>query len=286
MNRRESNIRLYTPEELAANRLALTEKLPDVVITPLAEDTDAPAPPDADLIVVKKNTSFTCSIYDPGGVANVGVRIETPINRAIASAFVSATLTVDESDQAVWVATIDAPVNSGPYNLVWRTTDPEPPAFEGFVPLSVVDLDQDDLDPSNFPAIDLPSVTPSVDDIATLEQSRVVDASNVQQPTFTSSTTVTATQVSALISDGVEQVLAQIPDQIDPAMYPRVKLAAKYATAILLETSFFRVQGISPQGRGASGQSSNVFTYRTLYTDLIAELNTEGASSNQGMRLV
>lgn len=254
-------------------------------------DTDTPPdPPSADLVAVAVNAMFTTSIFQPGGfTTQMGVRIETPIDRAIATAYVQATLENDTNGDGVWVATLQAPVTTGPYNLVWRTSDAEPPAFEGFVPLSCVTT-QAEADVLNFPPIDRASITPTVLDIANLERSRVVDANGNQLPTFQdsgpASSPATATDVSNLIEDGVDQVLTRLPDAINPADWPKALLAAKYATAVLVETSFFRVQGISPQGRGASGQSSNVFTYRTLYEEIMSELTDIADNAGEGMRLV
>lgn len=64
--------------------------------------------------------------------AELGARIEVPVTRAIVSYWRRARL--DELT-GEYVATLDAPPAAGEYNLVWRTGDPEPPAYETFIPL-------------------------------------------------------------------------------------------------------------------------------------------------------
>jgi hypothetical protein len=249
--------------------------------------------PGSDVVVVAKNANFVASIYQPGGVTEVmGARIETPVNRAIVSYWRAATLTEDAAGDPIWEVTLQAPVDSGGYNIVWRTSDPEPSQFEGFVPLSCVDSTptSGSDDPLNWPLLTASMITPTVQDIADLERSRVVDANGNQLTTFQDSgppsVPANATAVAGLIVKGVNQVLSRLADRINPEDVPKAQLAAEYATAVLLETSFFRVQGISPQGRGASGQSSNVFTYRTLYEELIEELTTGADAPGEGARLV
>jgi hypothetical protein len=245
------------------------------------------APVVTQIITVGANATFDTSIFDPGGITEgLGVRIETPVNRAIAAYWVPGTLSLNDDGDAIWTATQVAPVDIGAYNLVWRSNAPEPPEFEGYVPLNVVDPATLPDGGNDWPEIDVDSITPTVDDVAVLERSRCQDASGNDMGTFTETTSPAKdTDVEKLITQAIEDVMAHLPDAINPDLYPRAKRAVTLQAAILLETSFFRVQGMTPEGRGAAGQSSNVFTYRTMLNDILTELQTS-ASPDEDMRLV
>lgn len=73
----------------------------------------------------------TATIAAPPGVTTLGARIEVPGTRAIVACWQTATLQGDQ-----WTVTVDGPLKSGDYQLVWRTPDPEPPDFETFVPIT------------------------------------------------------------------------------------------------------------------------------------------------------
>lgn len=252
----------------------------------------APAPPAWEVVA---GASFTTTIEDPGGLTSqMGMRIEAPVTRAIVANWLAAELTNTELagppgdwwdhtiSNSLWSVTQVAPLTPGPYLLVWRTSDAEPPEYETFVPLIVVS--QADYDASaDFPAIDTASVTPTVDDVAALERSRTVDQSGNDQGTFTAATfPATATDVTNLIAKALSAVLGQLPDSMDPELYDRVKWAVTLQAAILLETSFFRVQ--AGVGNAAAGLS-NVANYTRMLALEIANLQNLSDDPGLGLRL-
>jgi hypothetical protein len=101
------------------------------------------------------------TLLSPGVPADapLGARIEAPITRAIVAYWRPAAY---DPIADVWTAVLEPPLDAGEYNLVWRTGDPEPPAFETFIPLSMVAASAL-LAP---PPTDPPQWAPSVADVA------------------------------------------------------------------------------------------------------------------------
>jgi hypothetical protein len=256
------------------------------------QDGGALAPPTWEVVA---GATFTATINDPGGLtAQMGMRVETPVNRAIAANWLPATLSNvavagppgDAWDAEVtlsqWTVTQVAPLAPGAYLLAWMTSEATPPQYETFVPLIVVDQATYD-STTDFPAIDQTQVTPTVDDVATLERSRTLDQNGNDQGTFTATTfPATATDVQKIITDAASAVLGQLPDSMDPLLYDRIKWAIKLQAAILVETSFFRVQ--AGVGNAAAGLS-NVASYTRMLALELANLQNAAGDPGLGLRL-
>jgi hypothetical protein len=210
---------------------------------------------------------FTTTLVDPGGLTSgVGARVEVPVTRAIVSMWVAGTLS-----GFLWSVTLDAPLDAGDYNLVWRDSGPEPPAYEIFVPLFVVSMaDSDLIGGVDWPVIDPALVRPSIDDVALLEQSRTVAIDGTRYDTFNDQTVVTADEVSMFIITAQSLILAQLRKDVDTRHYPQIKQAIALLAAILLEGSKFRNQ--NEQGSGATG------IWRSLLTQVMTGLQTQIAT--------
>ena len=243
------------------------------------------APVDAPVVTpsweVVAGTQFTTTLVDPAVENDIplGARVEVPITRAIVSAWRQATLA-----GSIWSVTLDAPLDAGDYQLVWRTGDAEPPVYETFIPLIVLPAGSSiggdgELD---WPNIDPQDVVPTVQDVADLERTRTVNAtSGEQEGTFNANTFPTDVDVQNLLDDATASVLSQLPDAVDPELYPRITYAIKLQTAIFIETSFFRVQ--QPGTTGVA--TSPVPIYSQLLQQTIMTLTT-GSSAGLGLRLV
>lgn len=85
--------------------------------------------------VAVTSPSLTATLLAPADVGGLGARVEVPFTRAIVSAWHAAAW---DPVSGVWSVTLDTPPAQGEFNLVWRTGDPEPPAYEAFIPLSVI----------------------------------------------------------------------------------------------------------------------------------------------------
>lgn len=195
------------------------------------------------------------------GGYGLGARVEEPITRAIVSSFHMATLT-----GAIWSVSLDSPLQPGNYDLVWMTPN-DPPSFIAFAPLTCVTVGQATGALPDWPVIDHAAVQPNVDAVARLLRTRTKTQDGTVKPTFDDTTIVKGTEVSALIGDAEELVLSQLPEQLDPELYPRVKYAITLQAAILVEASFFRTQ--ETMGPGATGV---IPTYQRLLTATIAGL--------------
>lgn len=209
-------------------------------------------------------TPITSSLVNPaGGIANLGARIEVPITRAIASAWQPAVL-----DGVLWTVTVEPPVAPGDYQFVWRDGGPEPPAFEAFVPLFVAAGPAVVLVP-DFPLPDTAQIRPTVDDVATLENSRTAAGGGDDIGEFTADTHPTDGQVDGLIDQAIEAVLMQLPTRFPSTYYDRVKHAVALYTAVLLEGSFFREE----TGAGSLGVWQSLFT--SHITGLVTAINLD-----------
>jgi hypothetical protein len=214
--------------------------------------------------------TFTAALVDPGGVVDhlppgvtFGARVEAPGTRAIVSAYRAASLSGN-----MWTVTLDAPLVAGPYQLVWMTSDIPLSWGPSFIPLIAVDAADEMLDSAQWPLIDQTAVRPTVDEIASVERTRTVDQNTGEDKgTFDDTTFPSGLEVESIIDDAVAGVLSVIPDAIDPDYWPRVKWAIVLYTAIVIETSYYRVPNQGPS-------SGVVLTYRQLYQETMAALET------------
>jgi hypothetical protein len=200
---------------------------------------------------------FTAQLVDPAGIPRtLGARVEVPVIRSIVSMWQAATL-----QGSVWTVTLDGPPFVGDYQLVWMTSD-SPPSFEAMVPLFATDPSTSTVG-VDYPPVDVPSVTPSIDDVAALLRTRTVAGSGTEEITFTDQTRPAADEVSALIPQALDAVLAELPYKtFDPLHYPQVKRVTALMSAILIEGSYFREQ--------LTEGSANL--WRTLYTTALSGL--------------
>lgn len=181
---------------------------------------------------------FTTSLVDPpGSIRDLGARVEVPVTRAIVSYWVAATLT-----GALWTITLDPPLSPGDYQLVWRDSGPEPPEFEAFIPLVVVEGAIVDSAPADFPAPDPAAVRPTVAAIAALERTRTASGGGGTVDEFTDDTEPSAGEVEDTIDQAVPAVLSLLQSRFPVTYYERVTHAVALYTAMLLEGSFFREQ--------------------------------------------
>jgi hypothetical protein len=209
---------------------------------------------------------ITATLVDvAGGITGLGARIEVPVTRAIASAFVAATKL-----GAVWTVTIDPPVAGGAYQFVWRTSDPEPPDFEAFIPLTVIAATISVADPATDEEL-----TPTIDDLAALEHARTLSG-GTEIGTFDATTNPTGDQVEALIASAVNDVKSRVGVTLTTAFAAEAKRLAALQAATLIEASFF--PGELDSDRSAFRQ------YQAMYLSGIESL-IELAREPSAMRL-
>lgn len=92
------------------------------------------------------------------------------------------------------------------------------------------------------PLVNADDVRPTVGDVALIERTRCRSDAGEEFDTFNDDTSPTYDEVCSLIDLAVIEVLGQLPDAIDPALYPAVTRLIVLRTSILVELSFFRVQ--------------------------------------------
>lgn len=101
-----------------------------------------------------------------------------------------------------------------------------------------------------FPQVDVPAVTPTPTEVATLMQSKLVSAGGGPLSDFTDTSRPSTAQAAGLIGSAVVLVLSSVPVDLPEYVHGRVKEAVKYQAAILIERSFFE--------DGGQGAQSNV----------------------------
>lgn len=211
------------------------------------------------------DTLFTVQLLDvnpDNAVLDMGARIEVPVTRAIVSYWRRATLVGDPAspEGQHWEVAIEAPPAPGEYNLVWRTGDPEPPAYESFVPLTVTLAAAILAD--GFPDVDVAQVRPTQEEVAALENTRLVASGSRDTVEFTDETNPTVTQVEQLIDQAVPLVLGEVPNAFPPAYYDTVRNAVALYTSMLIEGSHFRQQT----------DEGSAELWRTLYNTAILNI--------------
>lgn len=211
------------------------------------------------------DTLFTAELLDvdpDSTVLDMGARIEVPVTRAIVSYWRRATLVGDPAslEGQHWEVAIEAPPAPGEYNLVWRTGDPEPPAFEAVVPLTVTLASAVVAD--EWPVVDVAQVRPSQEEVAALENTRLVASGSRDVIEFTDETNPTVAQVEQLIDQAVPLVLGELPNAFPVAYYDTVRNAVALYTAMLIEGSHFRQQA----------DEGSAELWRTLYNTAILNI--------------
>lgn len=169
---------------------------------------------------------FTPTLLAPGDLTGFGARVEQPVTRAIVTAWQAAT---KNPTTGVWSVTLSAPIVVGDYLLVWRTSDPEPPDYEVFIPL-IVTASAASAAPADW--------TPTVEQVSELLRART-NVMGTERGVFDDDTRPTAAQVEGLISAAVGDIISRTGVWI-PAAYTddATRLGALRAAA-LVESSFF-----------------------------------------------
>jgi hypothetical protein len=121
-----------------------------------------------------------------------------------------------------------------------------------------------------YPHINVPAVTPSVDDVALLLQTRTISAGGGPLSTFTDATRPSAEQVAGIIYQAIIVICEQFKQDVPTYLYPRVKQAIAFQAAVLVEDSFFREQVTNGQ--------SNAASYAALVTTIMG--NVVGDAGN------
>jgi hypothetical protein len=130
------------------------------------------------------------------------------------------------------------------------------------------------LDP-DFPVVNRPAVTPTIDQVAVLEATRLVDNTGADQSTFTATTRPNATQAASIISQALKLTLADLPDYVPESVYPRVLQAVTLRSAVLIELSFFREQYHQGSAQG----------FEQMYEKLLASIELVAGGSGAGNRV-
>lgn len=144
---------------------------------------------------------FTAKLAAHLDAIGVGARVEVPVTRALVAEWRPAALTEPPAALAWDVPFGDGIVLPGEYQLVWRP-DGDPPAFEVFVPLTVIHAD---------------AWAPTVDDVAKLCPAYTrhdIDADEEQAGAehgiFDESTDPTAADVQGYINAAVLEVIGRV----------------------------------------------------------------------------
>lgn len=213
--------------------------------------------------------TFTATLVTNGAVAGLGARIEQPVTRAILDAWEAA---VRDADTGVWSVTLDAPGAAGEYQLVWRTMDGEPPAYEYFVPLTTVlvaPVTGDDPDAWKPTLADIARVTPAYtrggfddDDVQ----------AGAEQATFTTTTSPNAAHVTALIDLACAEVMGRVGVEIPGRLHGLAKATATWHVAAAISS------GKMPAGTDdAAGEyRSYISNYRASLDELARQARAVG----------
>ncbi len=109
------------------------------------------------------------------------------------------------------------------------------------------------------PAVDPEAVKPTSDEVAILLKTRTRSDDGTEFGTFTDQTSPTYDEVSDLIDLAATEVLAQLPDEIDPTFYRAITRLISLRAAALVELSFFRNQNAGSNAPGAGGTLTAMF---------------------------
>jgi hypothetical protein len=227
-------------------------------------------------VMATAGETFTATIAETA-IPNIGARVEVPHTRAIVSFWQPA---VTEDNGSTWAVTLESPPDVGDYLLVWRSADPDgaqayapqgpypDETYEVFVPLFTIEDDGTGNGGSNgsgtpWPPIDRALISPTADDVAALERTRIVGLGGGDPKTFTDETHPTVTEVEGLIEMAIDDTLVLLPNEVEPLHYAGIKQAVTMYAATLVESSYFREQ---------LDQGSVAF-YRQLFENAIRAVN-------------
>jgi hypothetical protein len=197
--------------------------------------------------------------------AEMGARIEVPYTRAIVAYWRPAAY---DPVTGLWTVVLESPVAAGDYQLVWRTSDPEPPELEVMIPLTVSSSTAAPVDP----VTGLPPWAPSLEEIAEVTPAYTrggfdddSEEAGAEHGTFDESTSPTAPHVEGLIKAACEEVAGRVGVPIQPARYGLAKAAAKWHVAAMVAA------GKMPGGTDdASGEyRSHIANFRASLDELV-----------------
>jgi hypothetical protein len=242
-------------------------------------------------LYVAAGQPFTATLVCPPNLpppgTMFGARIEVPVSRAVVGMWTQAAL---DDTELSWTVTMIAPptqpltrygmwttpwiqaaLDAGEFELVWADSGAIA-AAEIFVPLFTYPDGSSGTPPptpEDWPFPDIPSCTPSVDDVALLERTRTYADGDTEYVTFNDDTRPTGTEVLAIIAQAVPVVLAQFRPTFPDTLYDEVAHCVALYTAILIEGSYFREQ----LNEGA------VQLYSSLFTQAVAGVNAQIATA-------
>jgi hypothetical protein len=215
-------------------------------------------------IVVVTGGRFTATLDDPGNLPRLGARVEVPVTRAVVSAWQTAVLA-----DGLWVVALDAPLDDGYYNLVWRSPE-EPPVFEAYIPLQS--------SASQLPSTDWPAaednkdeLTPEVDDVARLIRTRTVGMGSGEEGSFNDGTRPTEEEARQEIEEAVDDVLAELRDNFDPRHYSQVRRVVAFYAAMIIERSYY------PE---SSREAGGTLPWQSEYREALAALKDKIETDN------
>jgi hypothetical protein len=196
--------------------------------------------------------------------STMGARIEVPYTRAIVAHWRPAAY---DPVTGLWTVVCESPVGLGEYQLVWRTSDPEPPEMEVFIPLAIVSATGVTVTPG-----ELPEWAPDVDEVA-----RVTPAysrggfdddsedAGAEQLTFTDDTSPTRQHVEGLIQTAADEVQGRVAVAIPSRHHGLAK------TAVLWHVAASISGGKRPADTDdATGEyRANILNFRNTLDELI-----------------
>jgi hypothetical protein len=188
-------------------------------------------------ITARPSTTFTAILTGAPNALGVtltcGIR-ELPSGTMVSAAVSTGIVETDVGATSNYVATRTAPAvvsdDSTQYEVVWL--------------VSAVERATEDLHVAGF--VTSEGLTPSVADVGVLIHSRTTDDVSNELGTFTADTRPTATEVEALIADGVRDVRRRVGPSLDTTededMLDSARRLAALRTAMYVEQAYFPSQ--------------------------------------------
>lgn len=232
---------------------------------------------------VTLGSDLVATLVAPGVLPaySMGARVEVPYTRAIVAYWREAAYDPVTGRWTVAFPAVSDALARGEYNLVWRTSDPEPPDMEVFIPLAVVSATGGSVPEPGGPYDWAPSVeevaevTPAYtrggfdDDRPSAGAEQTIDGA----PTYTEDTSPTRQHVEAMIVAACDEIQGRVGVAIPTSQYGLAKTTAKWHVAAAIAA------GKQPANTDdASGEyRGHILNYRNSLDALIA-LSRRGAT--------